>query len=401
MDMLRRIVAGSVIALCGLSQGIGQQYSQTNLVSNTPGAAPTVDSLLGNPWGLSRGPGNTWWMSNLNSATATMYSDSGVKQPLSIAVLPPGNPNDPQSFDGPAGILANDNPNDFLLTNNKPAEFLFSSIGGKIIGWNSSVGLSAGDTPPSTHAVVMVNNADGSAYSGMTKATVGGRTYLYLANFTMHRIDVYDNAFHPVDIQNVPGASVPSGGSSATNAPFVDDQLPTGYSPFNIQVVGNDLVVTYALLPPGSFVETDGPGNGYVDVYSSSGTLKRRLEHGNWMNAPWGIALAPANFGAFDGKLLVAQFAGAGSTQSSGLIAAFDWETGKFDGFLQGTTAQPVSISGVFAIKAVEVDPSETTPAQPCQARLYFTSGPNGGAGGLLGYLAPLPISTLCGATSY
>jgi hypothetical protein len=87
---------------------------------------------------------------------------------------------------------------------------------------------------------------------------------------------------------------------------------------FNVQAIGNDIVVTYVLHEEGSPFETDGPGLGFVDTYTSSGRLLQRLEHGDWLNAPWGVALAPFDFGPFSHDLLIGQFAGGGDTQSSG-----------------------------------------------------------------------------------
>jgi uncharacterized protein (TIGR03118 family) len=102
--------------------------------------------------------------------------------------------------------------------------------------------------------------------------------------------------------------------------------------PFKVQAIGNDIVVTYVLHQEGAQFETDGPGLGFIDIYSSSGRFLQRLEHGDWLNAPWGVALAPLDFGRFSHDLLIGQFAGGGDTPSSGVIAAYDLATGKFDG---------------------------------------------------------------------
>src|SRR6266700_3521364 len=104
--------------------------------------------------------------------------------------------------------------------------------------------------------------------------------------------------------------------------PFTDEHLPRNYIPFNVQAIGNDIVVTYVPNEEGQQFETDGPRLGYVDIFSSDGRLLQRLEHGDWLNAPWGVALAPLDFGVFSHDLLVAQFAGGGTTESSGFIAA-------------------------------------------------------------------------------
>jgi uncharacterized protein (TIGR03118 family) len=157
--------------------------------------------------------------------------------------------------------------------------------------------------------------------------------------------------------------------------------------PFNVQAIGNDIVVTYALHEEGSRFETDGPGLGFVDIYSSTGRLLVRLEHGDWLNAPWGVALAPLDFGRFSHDLLIGQFAGGGDTQSSGWIAAYDLATGKFDGLLENATGSPLAINGIWALSAGNISPANSDAAAEPAAHVYFTAGPNRGSGGLFGYL--------------
>jgi uncharacterized protein (TIGR03118 family) len=168
---------------------------------------------------------------------------------------------------------------------------------------------------------------------------------------------------------------------------FVDENLPQGYVPFNVQAIGNDIVVAYALHEAGSRFESDGPGLGFVDIYSSTGHLLRRLEHGDWLNAPWGVALAPLDFGRFSHDLLIAQFAGGGDTQSSGYIAAYDLATGKFDGLLQDASGKPLAINGIWALSPGNVSPGNSDAAAAPAAQIYFTAGPNHGSAGLFGYL--------------
>jgi uncharacterized protein (TIGR03118 family) len=157
--------------------------------------------------------------------------------------------------------------------------------------------------------------------------------------------------------------------------------------PFNVQAIGNDVVVTYALHEEGSPFETDGPGLGYVDIFTSAGRLLRRLEHGDWLNAPWGVALAPLDFGRFSHDLLIGQFAGGGDTQSSGWIAAYDLATGKFDGLLQDASGKPLTINGVWALSPGNASPTNSDAAAAPATQLYFTAGPNHGSGGLFGFV--------------
>jgi uncharacterized protein (TIGR03118 family) len=180
--------------------------------------------------------------------------------------------------------------------------------------------------------------------------------------------------------------------------PFVDDQLPANFVPFNVQTIGNDIVVTYALHEEGQQKETDGPGLGYVDIYKSTGQLKVRLKHGNQLNAPWGVTLAPADFGGFSHTLLIGQNGGGGSTESAGTISAYDLATGHFEGLMQDPTGKPLVIEGLWAINyanASEVNSYD--PDEAPSAEMYFTAGANGGTRGLFGYLTPVvsPVTQL------
>jgi uncharacterized protein (TIGR03118 family) len=289
--------------------------------------------------------------------------------------IPPADPKNKQTPTGsPTANISNSSLTDFLLAPSTPAIFIFATADGTIAAWNQNVGLAQGAAPPSTHAVTVVKTSDGSVYTGLTSGFIENKAYLYAANFAKGRVDVYDNAFHPVDL---------SGEGDA----FVDNDLPRDFMPFNVQNIGNDIVVTYALHQPGEPFETDGPGLGYVDIYSTSGRLLQRLEHGNWLNAPWGVALAPLDFGRFSHQLLVGQFAGGGTTESSGNIAAYDLATGKFDGLLQDANGAPLSINGIRALSPANVAPANADPDEAPAAEVYFTAGPNNRTGGLFGYL--------------
>lgn len=374
----------------------GQHYAQTNLVSNTPGVAPLTDPLLVNPWGLSRGSGSAWWISDSVTGVSTLYNGPGAKQALTVTI-PPADPSNKQTPSGtPTGTIFNASPTDFLLAPNKPASFLFSTIDGSVAAWNQNIALAQGAQPPSTHAVTVIRTTDGSSFTGLTSALVDGKRFLYAANFTKGRIDVFDNRFHPATLhrthdQHHDGSGFDIDRSANDDKTFVDDRLPPDYVPFNVQAIGNDIVVTYALHQEGQPFETDGPGLGFVDIYSSDGQLLRRLEHGNWLNAPWGVTLAPSDFGRFSHELLVAQFAGGGTTESSGYIAAYDLDTGRFVGLLEDGNAEPLAVNGIWAISPGNVGLSNSDPKAAPAAQIYFTAGPKAGQGGLFGYLTASP----------
>jgi uncharacterized protein (TIGR03118 family) len=380
MKMLHRFATSTALALITGAVCFGQHYSQTNLVSNSPGNAPVTDPQLINPWGISRGSGSPWWISDQRTGLSTLYDGAGVKQSL-IVTIPPADPTNKNTPTGtPTGTIFNGSQTDFLLAPGKPAVFLFSTNDGTISGWNPGVAP--------TLAVIVVKTTDGSSYTGLTSAFINGKPFLYAANFNKGRVDVYDNAFHVVQLSKEHSNENSSDGDGQSNEnAFMDERLPHGYVPFNVQAIGNDIVVTYALHEEGSQFETDGPGLGFVDIYSSSGRLLQRLEHGDWLNAPWGVALAPLDFGRFSHDLLIGQFAGGGDTQSSGFIAAYDLNTGKFDGLLQDASGKPLAINGVWALSPGNVSPNNNDAAAAPAAQVYFTAGPNHTSGGLLGYL--------------
>lgn len=397
MKTFLRLAVSTTMALSFGAVAFGQHYTQTNLVSNTSGVAPVTDPTLVNPWGLSSSDSSPWWVSDNATGLSTLYNGAGAKQSL-IVTIPPANPSNPKTPTGtPTGTIFNGSTTDFLLAPGDPATFLFVTIDGTIVGWNAGVAVAAGAKPPSTHAVTVVKTTDGSSYTGLTSAFIDSNRYLYAANFTKGRVDVYDNAFHPVNLRADGDGDSDDDGYSNGRRAFVDDQLPRDFVPFNVQAVGNDIVVTYALHQAGQPFETDGPGLGYVDVYSSKGRLLRRLEHGDWLNAPWGVALAPLDFGRFSHDLLVAQFAGGGTTQSSGFIAAYDLTTGKFEGLLEDAAGQPLAINGIWAISQGNASPGNYDAAGSPAAELYFTAGPNHGSGGLLGYLTAVSTELIQG----
>jgi uncharacterized protein (TIGR03118 family) len=389
-SFLRMATQASLVLSLGTA-ALAQHYTQVNLVSNTSGVAPVTDPTLINPWGLSRSSSSPWWISDNGSGLSTLFNGAGVKNSL-IVTIPKADPTNKTFPAGtPTGTIANGSTTDFILPGGPAAAFLFSTLDGAIVGWNPTVGITPGKAAPSTNAVVVVKTTDGSSYTGLTSALVNGNRYLYAANFNKGRVDVYDHAFNKVHLQEQPIGGLLGSLLGFEEQPFTDLLLPPHFVPFNVQAIGNDIVVTFVLHQEGSPLETDGPGLGYVDIFTSQGKLLQRLEHGDQLNAPWGVALAPLDFGRFSHDLLIGQFAGGGTTEGSGTIAAYDLATGKFDGLLQNASGQPLAVNGIWAITpANSATPSSYDPAGSPAGELYFTAGPNKGTGGLLGYLKPV-----------
>jgi uncharacterized protein (TIGR03118 family) len=392
--MKKYLASAASLALSVGSFASAQNYTQVNLVANTSGIAPVTDPHLVNPWGISRSSSSPWWISDNGTGLSTLYNGAGAINPL-VVTIPKADPTSKTFPTGtPTGTIANTSPTDFLLAAGAPADFLFSTLDGTISGWNPAVGVASGAQPPSTNAVVVVKTTDGSSYTGLTSATINGNRFLYAANFNKGTVDVYDNAFHKVSLQ----ANQNGDRDQGTNKPFIDERLPQDFVPFNVQAIGNDIVVTFALHQEGNQLETDGPGLGYVDIFSSDGQLLQRLEHGDWLNAPWGVALAPLDFGTFSHDLLIGQFAGGGTSEGSGTIAAYDFATGKFIGLVEDATGKPLAINGLWAISpANSASAGSYDPAGLPASELYFTAGPDRGTGGLFGYLKPVSTELTVG----
>jgi uncharacterized protein (TIGR03118 family) len=399
MKAVLRFATATSLAIATAS-AFAQHYTQVNLTANTSGIAPVTDPNLINPWGLSRASGSPWWISDNGTGLSTLYNGVGAINPL-VVTIPKANPANKTFPTGtPTGTIANGSATDFLLAPNAPAAFLFSTIDGTIQAWNPTIGIPAGGAPPSKTATIVAKTTDGSSYTGLTSATINGQRFLYAANFTKGRVDVFDNAFHPIRLHgnNDRDHDGDHDRDGDNNQPFTDDDLPRHFVPFNVQAIGNDIVVTFVLHEEGQPFETDGPGLGYVDIFSSSGQLLRRLEHTDWLNAPWGVALAPLDFGVFSHDLLIGQFAGGGGTEGSGTISAYDLATGKFIGLVQDASGKPLAINGLWAISpGNSTTPSSTDPAGAPGAELYFTAGPDHGTGGLFGYLKPVAAELTTG----
>jgi uncharacterized protein (TIGR03118 family) len=389
----------AVGAMTALSLGIAahaQEYNQTNLVSSSPGIARVTDAPLVDPWGLARASKNAWWANDNDTGLSTLYNGAGAKNPL-VVTIPPVDPKKNQKG-RPTGIISNASTTDFLITPSQAAQFIFVTLDGGIAAWNPNVAISQGASAPSTNAVLVAQTNDGSSYTGLTSNFIDGKRYLYAANFAKDRIDVYDSTFHLVNLTE--RTDNPYGFDDLRNfypnQPFTDNMIPGNFSPFNVQAIGPNIVVAYGMHVDGQEAAVGGPGLGYVDVYSSSGQLLTRLEHNDNLNAPWGITLAPLDFGHFSHHLLVGQFGGGGSTPSAGVIAAYDLATGKFEGLVLDATGKPIVIPGLWSLSPGNITPDNLDPAAAPAAEVYFTAR-NAGKG-LLGYLTAVSTDLIEGS---
>jgi len=247
--------------------------------------------------------------------------------------------------------------------------FTFVTEDGTIVAWGPGI---SPDLP--NDAFVVVDNsanptaAMGAVYKGaaIAQMTAGGPFFLYVANIRSGRIEVYDTNFKPANL----------GGDKDAGDAFLDRAIPEGFAPFNVQDVNGNLYVTYAKQNATKHDDFDFPGFGFVDKFSPTGKLLQRLENGPWLNAPWGVALAPANFGFFSNHLLI-------GNAGSGQIAVYDANSGRFDGLLRDANGHAIQNDRLWALRF-----GNDQAAGPSNW-LYFTAGISDEAHGLFGFFTP------------
>jgi len=308
-------------------------YRATNIQSDIPGLAAHVDPNLVNPWGMAV-PSATGpiWVSDNGTGVSTLYNQAdGTARPLIVTI-----PTAARNKDGgnPTGIVFNGTSffNVTLNGNSAPARFIFVSEDGSISGWNPA--LNPTDQP---HAIaIAVDNgtnlgSERAIYKGATLGVANGHNFLYVTNFHTGRVETYDENFRKVN---------PRG--------FVDHTLPAGYAPFGIRNLGGQIYVTYALQDAKGKDDVAGPGNGFVNVFDTSGNFLRRLVSNGNLNAPWGLALV-------EGELWVGNF-------GDGTINNYDPTTGAFIETISKADATPLQIDGLWDLL-------------PLSAGVYFTAG--------------------------
>ncbi len=329
------------------AQGTGQPnvYVQHNLVSDIPGNADVTDPNLVDPWGMSFTATSPFWISDAGKSVATLYNGAGTITPLVVSI--------PAGAKGPAKASVsgqvNNNTTVFLLPTGTKSSFIFATEDGTISAWSAGA----------ASTVMVDNSAIGAVYEGLAIGTsaIGGT--LYAPNFNTGNIDVFDGKFAPATLA----------GS------FQDPSLPSGFAPFNIWNLGGQLYVMYAKQNAAKKRDQAGLGNGFVNVFDLNGTFQKRLISNGVLNSPWGIAIAPAGWGAFGGAVLVGNF-------GDGHINAFDSTTGAALGTLQDKNGQPIVNSGLWSLAFGNGATGDSN-------TLYFTAGIQGETHGLFGAIAP------------
>ena len=344
MAIRRFFATGAAIGLLFIMAIPVVARDPNSYVATTLVTGPSPDADLVNAWGLSRGPTSPWWVADNGTDLSTLYLADGSKQALRVAIpggAPTGTVFNPQNLSG-----------DF-----NGDLFLFAGETGIITAWRGALGGTA---------EIGNDDFEGEAvFKGLAIGTAdvgdGAQQYLYATDFHNGQVDVFDRTF----------------AAQSWDGAFVDPMLPKGYAPFGIQTLNGMVLVTFAKTQAGSDDEAAGQGRGIVDSFATDGSFLGRVATHGLLNAPWGLAWAPDNFGRFSGDLLVGNF-------GDGKVIAFRWNGQAWhqDGQLRGANDEPIVVDGLWAIAfgggqdVVKDGPANT---------LFFTAGPNEEEGGAFG----------------
>jgi uncharacterized protein (TIGR03118 family) len=339
-------------------------YVQHNLVSDIPGLAAHTDPDLHNPWGQTTGPGLPIWVSDNAAGVATVYDGAGNSQPDSlhprVVTIPAAPSAGPGATGTPTGSAVNPTADGFVVTQNGvsgASTFLFATEDGTIAGWNPAV--------DAAHAINAVDRSTitdpagdiGAVYKGLALVTTPAGKFLYAANFRFGDVDVFDSHFNLVES-------------------FTDPAIPAGFAPFGIHNIGGNLFVTFARQDAAKHDDVAGEGNGFVDEFSPSGLLIKRLVSRGALDSPWAVTLAPSTFGRFGGDILVGNF-------GNGHINAYDPVTGLHLGSLRTADGHRIVIPDLWGLRF----PAGSLNVVP--GALYFAAGINNEKDGLFGDIVP------------
>jgi uncharacterized protein (TIGR03118 family) len=380
------------------SSSAANLFSSKVLVANRPGLASgaIVDDHLINPWGLALRPpgaGGHIWISNAGTLSTSTYigDERGVplhqdglkivylKGPLlsyedGLANVTGQVYNVASDFpDQPVEFPVSGQASDLTSGTARPigsisgsAKFVFVTTEGTINAWRATTAASMDAAvivkDYSDHGVDQIAGAPHiPAFTGVAmSARPGGGNRLYVTDFQNNTIRVIDAAWQDI----------------TARVPFARPaDLPKNYSPYNIQLLGGRLYVAYAVVDPRAeepATDVPGPGAGHIVAYDLDGHIVQEFADAGRLNSPWGVAIAPHNFGPFGGALLVANF-------GDGTIAAFELESGKFVDYLRDRRKTPLSIDGIWGLtfgNGVSLGDTDS---------LYFTAGPNNEQDGVFG----------------
>lgn len=321
------------------------------LVSNVDAVATHRDGKMTDAWGMEFGDPGRVWVNNSSgystvydgSGKVVMIDDGGKQVPLAVKVPVPNDPDGDVA--APLTGMVFSAKREF-----SGDAFVFSSEQGTIAGWNDSMKL---------NAVMRVDNSGkGAVYKGLTSADTPQGPRLYAADFALNTVDVFDSHYQPVTL---PGK-------------FVDPNMPSNYAPFGIKAMNGSIYVTYAEQSIDKQNDVGAVGHGYIDVFTTEGEFQKRLVSNGRLNSPWGMALAPSDFGAFSNKLLVGNF-------RDGYVNVFDPENGQWLGQATDKHGAPLQIDQLWSLTFGNDNGAGK------HNQLFFAAGPSSEEDGLFGRL--------------
>jgi uncharacterized protein (TIGR03118 family) len=330
------ILAASLALVFALSSPASAQYTNTLLDSNVTGHGQ-LDPLLVNGWGLAYLPGGAFWVSDEGSGWSTLYDGSGNPQSLKV-IIPSANG---EGAGSPTGIVANNSLKGYVL-HDWVSQFLFSTLDGTIQGWSP--------ISPKQASIAIDNSGSGASYTGL--AISQDSSMIYAADTANGKIDMYDNNFNLIKS-------------------FTDTSLPKNATPFGIQDIKGSVLVAYC--------DANGGAGGVIDVFTEDGVFVKHLVKGAPLNQPWGMALAPSNFGPLSNTLLVSN-----NLNKVGDINGFDIKTGKLVGTITSSAGKPIHIDQIWGIEF-----GGGSAANGQKNQLFWAAGPLNNVDGSFGYIAP------------
>src|SRR5580692_3901877 len=330
------VAALLVLALSVASSLAFAQYTATTLVKST---GKKGDTQLINPWGLAYGPSAPFWLSDEGTGLSTLYTGTGAKQTL-VVTIPTASGS---GVGSPTGIVYNGS-SEFQIDNWTSA-FLFATLDGTISGWSHF--------DPNNALIGVNNSSSGAIYTGLAITSHASGNMIYAADFWNNKVDVYNGKFQLV-------------------TSFTDTALPAGYAPSGIQDINGQVYVAFA--------QTNGKSGGYIDIFTEGGAFVKTLIHGKPLNQPWGIAVAPSNFGTLSNTLLIS------NNTNSGTINGFDPTTGAFVGTVTNASGKqagkPIHINQLWGIEF-----GGGTSSNGNTNQRFYTAGPKNNREGIFGVI--------------
>ena len=339
------LIVGLLQAATSVS-GQNIPYRQTNLASNVnvPGFANHLNPSLRNSWGIAFLPDRPFFTANANDGHVIVQDAGGSSTaPTGFTVTNPAG----TAPGAPTGIVVDTN--SFFSGGGLVQPFVVASKDGGIYIWGPDAN---GDVPTAATLVVDHSQA-GAVYTGIAILKPDCcAPFLAVANFHSGRVETYSTDFSPL-------------GS------FLDPSSPAGFAPYGMQLIGNQLFVASALQDDAKHDPVFGAGNGIVSIFDLEGHFVRRFATAGFLNAPWGITQASADFGSFSNDILI-------GNAGDGTINAFDSTTGNFVGQIKDQDGNAIINSGLHAL-AFRSDGFGNPNS------LYFTAGINHEQDGLFG----------------